>query len=225
MFGIDFIDKHIKSIDKKIILIEGVSGIGKEIIGYHYLFEGIKSGDICVYAFAGRKIDEIEEEFSNYNMKIHRDLLNWINCGIEVVEGENVINCNISELFTISSAIKKILNERKKRKVRIFFPIASQAIINNNSLEFYKFFSSLIEEIKKQNSSMVIVIEEGMHDPQTVISIENLCDIVFDIKIYEKNFEIVPLFRIKKCRGMPLMLKYFKFKVDEKGVSIGEEFV
>ncbi len=224
MFGIKFLDEKIKSINKKIILIEGASGIGKEIIGYHYLFEGIKNGDICVYVFAGRKIEEIEEEFSNYNMKIHRSFLNWINCGLDVINEKNVKNCSISELFTISSAIKKILSERKKKKVRIFFPIASQAIINNSSVEFYKFLSSIIEEIKKCDSSMVIVIEEGMHDPQTVISIENLCDIVFDIKVYEKNFEIVPLFRIKKSRGMPLMLKYFRFKVDEKGVSIGEEF-
>ena len=224
MFGINFIDKNIKSIDKKIILIEGASGIGKEIIGYHYLFEGIKRGDVCVYVFAGRKIDEIEEEFSNYNMKIHKSFINWINCGLDVINEKNVINCNISELFTISSAIKKILNEKKKKKVRIFFPIASQAIINNNSIEFYKFLSSMIEEIKKHDSSMVVVIEEGMHDPQTVISIENLCDIVFDIKVYEKDFEITPLFRIKKSRGTPLMLKYFRFKVDENGVSIGEEF-
>jgi KaiC/GvpD/RAD55 family RecA-like ATPase len=224
MFGIEFIDKSIKSIDKKIILIEGASGIGKEIMGYHYLFEGIKNGDACVYVFAGRKIDEIEEEFADYGMKINRNLLNWINCSLESIDAENVVNCNISELYTISSAIKKILSEKKKRRVRIFFPIASQAIINNNSIEFYKFFSSIIEEVKKHNSSMVVVIEEEMHDPQTVVSIENLCDIVFDIKVYEKNFEIIPLFRIKKARGMPLMLKYFRFKVDERGVSIGEEF-
>ncbi|MFH8120258.1 MAG: ATPase domain-containing protein [Candidatus Aenigmatarchaeota archaeon] len=225
MFGIKFLDEQIKDINKKVILVEGASGIGKEIIGYHYIFNGIKKGDLPVFVFSGREISDIEEEFSDYGMKIDRSFIIWINAGPEILREKNVINCNISELFTISSAIKKVLSENKKRNIRIFFPIVSQAILNNSSTEFYKFFSSIINEMKKYNSSILAVIEDGMHDPQTVVAIENLCDIVFDIKVYERNFEIVPLFRIKKARGKPLMLKYFRYLVNEKGVSIGEEYV
>lgn len=72
--GIEGLDSILKGgvPERSIVLLEGTPGIGKEVVGYHFLFTGIKEGEACAIIFAGRTIDEIESEFAAYGMRIDR---------------------------------------------------------------------------------------------------------------------------------------------------------
>lgn len=220
--GIEKLDEILKGgvPEKSVILIEGTPGIGKDVLAYQFIFTGVKEGEACAIVFVGRTIDEIERDFANYGMKIDRSLITWINASEDQTKGENILNCNISELFTISAAIKKFLEKNKKKKIRIMLDILSSAFMSNHPNEVYKFFSSLITELKKANATVLALLEEGMHDPQIVVSVEQLCDFVIDMKLYERDWDIQSMLRIKKAKSIPIPLKYFKFNVTDRGVVV-----
>ncbi len=210
--------------DKSVTLIEGTPGIGKDVLAYHFLFSGIKAGEACAFVFVGRTIEEIVSEFAANGMAISPQLFTWIDAsGPHGSDGSNVVNCDISELFTVSSAIKSFVEKNKKKKMRLVFSILSPALMSNNSAEVYKFLSALIGTLKKSDITAVMLIEDGMHDPQTVVSIEQLCDGVIDMKAYEKDWEIQTMLRIKKMRSLPTPPRYFRFSVTDRGISLESE--
>jgi circadian clock protein KaiC len=221
--GIDSLDAILNGgiTERSVVLVEGTPGIGKEILGYHFLFTGIKQGEKCAYVFARKTIEEVEEEFAAYGMEIDRKKLTWIDASeSQLATGSNIVNCNIAELFTVSAAIKNFLAENKGEKIRILIEIISPALMTNPSLEVYKHLSAVITEIKKYNATAFMLIEEGMHDPQIVTSIEQLCDYVIDMKVYEHEWDIKPMLRIKKTKTTPPPLQYFRFAVSNRGLTI-----
>lgn len=102
------------------------------------------------------------------------------------------------------------------------FAILSPLLVSNNVQEVYKFFSSLISEFKKYDVTVLAMLEEGMHDPQTVISFEQLCDGVIDMKVYEHDWDVRTMLKIKKMRALPVPLKYFRFMISNRGFVLSE---
>lgn len=221
--GIEGLDNVLKGgvPEKSILLIEGTPGIGKDVAAYHFLYAGLKEGEACAYVFARKTVGELEEEFAAYGMEIDPSRITWIDASeSQLAAGPNVMNCNLTELFTVSAAIKKFLADNRKMKIRVVFDILSPALMSNSPLEVYKFFSSLVNEFKKYSATAMVLIEEGMHDPQIVVSVEQLCDYVIDMKAYEHDWDIRTMLRIKKTRTLPPPLQYFRFAVTGKGIAV-----
>jgi KaiC/GvpD/RAD55 family RecA-like ATPase len=215
--GTDFIDKLLQGglPRKSIILVEGTSGIGQSVLLYQFLNEGVKNKEKCIYVFSGHMIEEILDEFDSYNLNIKENDIEWIDAsGAE----EKAIQCDLSELYTVSSAIKKAIEKKGKNQVRLGMDIISPALMSNNPSEVYKFLSSLINDLKKNDVPSILVIEDAMHDPQVVASIEQLCDGVIEMKAIEKDLEIETVMKIKKMRNIPPFQKYFKYRVTEEGI-------
>jgi len=59
-----------------------------------------------------------------------------------------------------------------------------------------------------------------MHDPQTFVAIEQLCDGVINMRAYKKEFDIQTMLRIKKMRTVAIPLHLFQYKVSTKGLAI-----
>ena len=220
--GIQKLDELLKGgfPDKSMILLEGTPGIGKEILAYHFIHEGLREGDACAYVFAGQTVDELEREFEAYHLSSH--FTRWINASGGKEERENEISCDISELFTVSSAIKEFLQKNRKKNIRVVISILSTMLMSHSPAEVYKHLSSLKNEFKKYKCTVLLLMEAGMHDSQVVTSIEQLCDGVIDMKVFEKDWDIQPMLKIKKMRSIPIPLKYFRFAVTAAGFTISE---
>jgi KaiC/GvpD/RAD55 family RecA-like ATPase len=222
--GIEKFDEILKGgfPEKSIILVEGTPGIGKDVLAYHFMHKGLKEGDACAYVFVGQTVEELSSEFEAYNLSAKGTC--WINAsGDKEAEAiENEIICDASEMFTISSAIKDFLQKNKKKQMRIVISVLSTLLMSNSPTEVYKHLSSLKNEFKKYKCTVLMLIETGMHDPQVVTSIEQLCDGVIDMKAFEKEWEIQPMLKIKKMRAIPVPLKYFKFAITSSGLTISD---
>ena len=220
--GIEKLDQILKGgfPDKSVTLIEGTPGIGKDVLSYHFIHQGLKEGDVCAYVFAGQTVEELAREFEAYKLSSKNTC--WINGSGGKAEIKNEVVCDVSELFTVSSAIKDFLQKNKKKEMRIVISIISAMLMSNSSSEVYKHLSSLINEFKKYKCAVLMLIETGMHDSQTVTAIEQLCDGVIDMKAFEKEWEIQPMLKIKKMRAIPLPLKYFKFAITASGITVSE---
>ncbi len=216
--GIEFIDSLMQGGMplKSCVLVEGTSGIGQNVMLYQFLYEGIKKKEKCIYLFSGHMIDEILDEFESYGMEVKEKDIIWIDAS---ASNENSIQCDLSELYTVSSAIKNVISERKKgESIRFATDSISPMLMANNPAEVYKFLSSLITELKKCDAVSLFIIEDAMHEPQVTASIEQLCDGVIELKAIEKDLEIETVMKIKKMKNIPPFQKYFKYKVTEQGL-------
>jgi KaiC/GvpD/RAD55 family RecA-like ATPase len=215
--GVEFLDDLLQGglPKKSVILIEGTSGIGQSVLLYHFLNDGVKNKEKCIYVFSGRLIEEILDEFDSYKMDVRDKDLIWIDASNT---DQKAIQCDLSELYTLSSAIKNVIEQNEKKEIRLAMDIISPILMANNPSEVYKFLSSLITELKKNDVTALFVIEDAMHDPQIVASIEQLCDGVIEMKAIEKDLEIETVLKIKKMRNVPPFQRYYKYEVTSDGI-------
>ena len=215
--GVEFLDDLLQGglPKKSVILIEGTSGIGQSVLLYHFLNDGVRNKEKCIYVFSGRLIEEILDEFDSYKMDVRDKDLIWIDASNT---DQKAIQCDLSELYTLSSAIKNVIEQNEKKEIRLAMDIISPILMANNPSEVYKFLSSLITELKKNDVTALFVIEDAMHDPQIVASIEQLCDGVIEMKAIEKDLEIETVLKIKKMRNVPPFQRYYKYEVTSDGI-------
>ncbi len=224
--GIEKLDKLLKGgfPEKSVILIKGSPGVGKDVLCLHFLFNCVNEKDnTCYYAFTEKNNEEVEAEFKSYGMDISKAVekknIFWIDAS-NMCKGKNVINCKLDELFTVSLAVKQVLEGNKKQIVRGVFNILSPALMTNEPIIIYKFMADLIDTLKQHNTCTVFLIEDGMHSPDTVTAMEQLCDCVIEMKMKEEGIVIKRLLGIKKMKGVPPDSKYHEFEIKEKGIVI-----
>ena len=207
--------------EKPNILITGPPGNEKEILGFQFLYSGLEEG-ICFYAFYEQTTAQVEEQFKNYGMDVSDAVKNkkiyWIDASNNS-KGDNVINCDLKNLLTISLAFDQFLKTHSKEKIRGVINILSLALMLNEPVIIYKLVIQLVEMFNRYNVSTIFLIETGMHDPKAVAALETLCDIVIEMKSVEKGLEIENLLRIKKMAKI-VSKNFYKYEVTEKGIEI-----
>jgi uncharacterized protein YjcR len=57
----------------------------------------------------------------------------------------------------------------------------------------YRFLSQLLTDIKQRKGVFLATIEEGMHQPQVLASMEQLFDGVLELKLFEEGGLFFPL--------------------------------
>jgi len=203
------------------ILIEGPLDRSKEIFGLHFLYKGLDEA-VCFYAFYGQNNTEVEKQFKNYGMDVSDAVKNnriyWIDA-TNSSKGNNVINCELKNLLTISLALDQFLKLHSKIKIRGVINLLSPALMLNEPIIIYKFAMQLIEMFRQYDTSVMFLLEEGMRDPKAVTALETLCAVVIEMKSVEKGLEIENLLRIKKMRGL-VNKNFFKYEVSKAGIEI-----
>lgn len=219
-FGIPVLDKEFQGINTGIILAEGVAGCGKTVLGYHLVSKAVERGDLCIVVTSTRNPKEIKEDLAYYKLK--SSSITWIRTVGDPDPSNGVITTNIGELFTVSAAIKKVVEENKGKNVVIYFDAVSSALMSNTVEQVYKFFSNVIQHLKKNTVTAFFIIEMQMHDPKDIASMEHLSDIVLEFVIKSANESAKRGFVIKKKGGRPALDKVFNFVLTEKGLEINQ---
>lgn len=220
--GIPRLDRILKGgfPDDAILLFYGPPGIGKTALGLHYLSQGAKEG-VGFYAYYGRRSDEIEAEFKEYGMRLGKlkNRMFFLDTS-NISRGSNVINCSLDNLFTVELALKQFIEKNKRKKIRGFIDLLSPSLMVNEPVVIYKFFWNIVQTLKENHCSAVFVLQDGMHDVDTVTSIGQLCDGVLEFKYSEQNLKIKRLLFIRKMRGKPMSPKYYEFQITNRGVKL-----
>ena len=203
-----------------IVLLKGPPGIGKEAIGYFMLYNALKQGYPCFYVFYGRTKEELQEEFEKFGLQIKKfkDMY-WIDAA-NLSKNGNVLPCDIENLFTVSLAIKKLLNKFKNKLVFGVVDILSPALMINEPPIIYRFFENLIVTLKQYNTITVFLLEEGVHRQDVVFALESLSNCVIEMKRQEKNFKIENYIVVKKFEGRLVPQKFYKFEITKNGIKI-----
>lgn len=189
--------------DRCSVLVLGQPGIGKEALGYWFTRAGLLEGDYCLYV-THRSVSDVIRDMAAYG--IPSDLVpDWI-------AGSGArIKCDLNDYTSISFDIKRAVQANPGRRVRIVTDIVSPLLIMNPQPAMYQYLSDLLRELKKTNSVVLALVEEGMHSDSTVAALEQQFDGVIELRLFEEGLSITPLLRVRKMLGLAPQHGYFRF--------------
>lgn len=190
--------------ERTVVLMERETGM-KDSMEHVFLHTGVKSKDnVGYYAYFNQTNKEIEKAFNEQGLDVSKALdekrLFWIDES-DLSEGANVINCRLDELFTVELAMLQLLESNKDKRIRGVVHLLTPALMANEPVLIYQFFSYLVGTLKKYNTLTIFLIEKDLHDEITLKAIEGLCDVVLETKLVERDFMIKTLVRVKKMKG------------------------
>jgi TolB-like protein/KaiC/GvpD/RAD55 family RecA-like ATPase len=181
--------------DKSVILVLGKEGTAKERLGYKFIEDGLDS-DYCLYATRLSARDATLEAVAS-GLKTGK-MPSWI----ASEGGEAKIDMN--NLASLSFNIKALLNKNGGQRIRIVLDFLSPILILNQPESVYKFLNQLIAEIKQHDAVLLGLLDQGMHKPEVVATIEDLFDGVIALNPDSSSPGVAPLISIKKMRGYSL---------------------
>lgn len=217
----------LKELDKKLegglplgvsILLQGSPGTGKSIFCTHFIYEGNKNNEACIYITFNAPPEEIKERAKNLGMKLSEDLIIFIDAyswQIGIKQGKYTVNPADLTNFTIKIT-KAVAELQNKNLTRVVFDSFSTMFLFVPKDLCLRFLSMITAKLKAFKTTQLIVVEEGMHDISTLTAMNAITDgtIKFSSLGELHRMEIV---RMKGIIGLPIS---FNFKLVETGIKL-----
>ena len=161
---------------------------GKREVLDFYIKNNIKEGKMILFVLTDKNPEQVKQEllreriffknlyfvdsYSQQTGEVHKDTEN-----VKYIPGPLALN-------ELSIAISEFSREfiRKKLGYIIIFDSLSTLLIYSNAEAIARFLQILIAKIKNFNGNVLFTLEEGMHDQQTIITIEHLIDSIIEIR-------------------------------------------
>ncbi len=176
-----------------IVLLSGAPGTGKTIFGLHFLIEGIKNGEKCVYITYSQSPKDIRDQGT---------VLGWDLSTLEFVEMR-------PEEFEESLA-------NKKYDRIVLDSLSSVAVMTRDSL------GRFINKVKEIGCTAILISElpkETQWLSRDTIS-EFLCDGVIILKCVEAAGDVKNLLKVEKMRSTKIDHKSLIYNLTGKGFDL-----
>ncbi len=199
--------------DRSTILVVGPPGIGKQALGYWFAHSGLVQGDISLYVtrFA---VHEVLQDVRGFGIDPRQMGPIWL------ASDSRESRYDANDLASIGSNILEILKKNAGRRVRITIDTLSSLLILNSPETVYKFLTQLFSEMKQYNAVLLATLEDGMHKPEVLVTMQQLFDGVVELRMYEDRLRLLPLLRIAKMRGMTPSHGYFHISFSKTGIEV-----
>jgi KaiC/GvpD/RAD55 family RecA-like ATPase len=199
-----------------IIGISGPPGVGKSIFALHFLLEGARNNQKCVYV-------NLEEPLSNIN-----NLINEFKFGKEftkfVKSGKIVIKCyNYSEFENIYSDFFLKVNEEKVQRLvidsfNVFFTSTFSSKEIPTEININKMINKAISILRKDDLTTVLILEKHKDNYNVPYLVDGMIEFDFlDLGMIERR-----LF-VSKMRWTNQYKESVPFEITEKGIVLNDE--
>lgn len=199
--------------DKSAILIVGPPGIGKEALGYWFTQTGLIQGDFCLYV-SRLSVREVLQDAKGFGIDYNQRVPLWF-----ASEGGQ-LKCDVNDLTALSFNIKDVLKKNSNRRIRVVLDVVSSLLMLNQPETIYKFLDQLLADAKQYDAVVLATLEEGMHKPEILASMQQLFDGVVELRLYEEGLRVLPLLRVRKMRGVPPQPGYYNFSFARTGMEV-----
>ncbi len=199
--------------DRSAILIVGAPGLGKEALSYWFTHSGLIQQEFCLYV-TKRSTTEILKDARAFGVDFQSRVPFWI------ARDGGQMKSDLKDLAALSFNIKDVLKKNANRRIRIVFDALSALLMLNSSETIYNFLGNLFDEVKKYDAVLVSTVEDGMHQPQTIVAMQELFDGVVEFRLYEEGLRVTPLLRIRKMLGVQPQAGYYNFSFSSNGMEV-----
>jgi KaiC/GvpD/RAD55 family RecA-like ATPase len=199
--------------DRSVVLAVGAPGLGKEALGYWFTHSGLTQGDFCLYV-TRHSVSEVLKNARAFGLDFASRVPFWI------ARDGGELKCNVKDLTSLSFNIKEVLKKNENRHIRIVVDVLSALLMLNSPETIYNFLSSLFDDVKKYDAVFLGTVEDGMHQPQTLVAMQELFDGVVEFRLYEEGLRVTPLLRIRKMLGVQPQPGYYSFNFTSSGMEV-----
>jgi len=211
------------------ILLTGPPGVGKQQFCIDLADYYLKKGEKTVFLTSESSPEEVEKRAAAIGAELssHSSNLYYLDCYTwslrqppqrKPAEG-NVIR--ISSLENLNEIIVKIerIMEFFGSRIRLVIHSLSPLFLHNEDREVIKFAQLLVSRVKEENSFLIAALQEGVHSPSTVNTLEYLMDGALEMRFHEGE-SLERQIRIHHLKDIPADTRWKSFTVDEHGFRI-----
>ena len=171
---------------------------GKEAILDNIMhLRAIKNENALIVVTSNEPATHVLERFKVKKLDLSLSRIGIVDCSskdLVDVEFENVTIKKVGspgDLTSIGVKIGQFIDEfsNKDLKIQIHINSLSTILMYSNLQTIFRFLHYLTGRIKAAKALGIFVIDSGMHDPQTIVTLKQLCDCMVEIKSENnKNF-------------------------------------
>jgi len=180
------------------VMLIGPTGSEKQCFAAHFVNEGLAEGDVVIYITTDRTPKEIEKIAAGWDLHFKGPgELFYIDCYTQAGAVEDKSKVNVFKvggpgaLNEISLYVSEILRGHQGKRIRLVFHTFSTFALYNEKGSLFKFLQSIESRTKRANGTVMILVEEGMHEEKVLSTLRHGIDGEFGIKTKDKKKELV----------------------------------
>jgi len=173
------------------IILQGPSGVEKELFYMHFLKEGFDSGESIIVVLSTKSPEKFKYRLSAMGLNIDELLeqkrlaiIDWYSHKIELirdVQDEGSVLKPSADLTNVSIALEKALSRVEGKGVRAVVEVLSPALKSYSLEDVYKLAQGCIAKLDKRGATSLFLLEKEMHDSVKISTLQQPFDGVVDI--------------------------------------------
>jgi KaiC/GvpD/RAD55 family RecA-like ATPase len=209
-------------------LLYGPPGSWKHIFCLQFIAEGLKMGDNGIMVISNESVDEARESLREVGLDFNQlsgnqksclryvDCYSWRTTDVPYPEVSGNVVRSSMDINHIPMAISAAAENIHGDHLRLSVDILSPLLMSSPPQSVYRLASLIIAKLKESRSTSLFILEEGMHDQQTVSSLQQLLDSVILFRNTEKNGFINKEMCISKMKKTRYEQKWLPISRDTK---------
>ena len=189
------------------VVVLGRPGSGKSTMGRLFLMQGAARGEPAVLVTTKEYEEELRNSFTylGYNTENMKNL-RFIECLPTTIKKTRERTIDPSSLSDLSIEIGKAFSElgaEAGKNPRMLFDSMTDPLLFNSKENVLRFLQNLRANLANMEVTAMLVLEEGIHDDSTVVSLEYFCDGTIRTKLDERGrYFMVSRMRWTNCESV-----------------------
>jgi non-specific serine/threonine protein kinase len=202
------------------ILLIGPPGVGKSTIAEQFIFEGLRSKQPGLYVTLDSSPKEVVKSMEDFGWKLDslKNMLKFIDgysWRIGGAAGEFVIS-NLGNINELNIAISEVIKAHGAGVKRKIFDSVSTLLLYADPSMVVKLMPVIVAKSREAGYVQILILEEGVHDPKTVTTLNYITDGLIEFKMEEDR----RFLRIARMKGTDHSRDWVPFDVTDKGVIV-----
>jgi len=211
------------------LLLIGPSGVGKTIFCKQFIYNGLITGETCVYVTANESPEELENSMLNFGFNVEpykrNKMFRVIDCCSwklgQRSSSAYAVGMQHDFLTAVSINIKKATQDLKN--IRFVLDSISEITPMCNQDTVLNFLQILAARIRLQGGKAIFTVASGAHPSNFMNLLRTMYDGILEMKIDESGKEIKRLLRIFSLKGAIHKTTWTPFEITSKGIVLKSE--
>nr|QNO44224.1 hypothetical protein JAFNDAPN_00006 [Methanosarcinales archaeon ANME-2c ERB4]QNO44869.1 hypothetical protein OCFENNGA_00004 [Methanosarcinales archaeon ANME-2c ERB4]QNO46534.1 hypothetical protein HKKCGBCL_00011 [Methanosarcinales archaeon ANME-2c ERB4] len=206
------------------IMMIGPPISGKDDITNIIAYQGLLDANAAVIVSTREPGNNVLEWFERYNLDVPMDRIGIVDCvtrtlGFGAPDTDNIKMASSPVDLTgigvkISQFFEHFWMEMHLRETRLCINSLSTILMYSNLQTVFRFLHVFTGRIKAANALGIYVIEEGMHDEKTIVTLKQLFDGMIEIREREEGYQI------RAVGFTPKPTPWFDYEIDGANIVL-----